>query len=197
MPYSSTSTGQRTFVGNDSLYAAAVCGSAMFAGADAALVRPADTTATVVGGAIGSASSAVFKFSGFFEGDAAHGLLTGMRLIVSGPAGITVPAGIAIRAHLFTADVAATVLSANADKGAFRTMAAAMGASLGHVDFTDFVGGGTGADAFYAFGKPAVSPLHVKAADGADDLYAILVATAVFTPISGAVHALSASRAGL
>jgi hypothetical protein len=178
MPYSSTSTGQRTFVGNDSLYAAAVCGSAMFAGADAALVRPADTTATVVGGAIGSASSAVFKFSGFFEGDAAHGLLTGMRLIVSGPAGITVPAGIAIRAHLFTADVA-------------------MGASLGHVDFTDFVGGGTGADAFYAFGKPAVSPLHVKAADGADDLYAILVATAVFTPISGAVHALSASRAGL
>lgn len=114
-----------------------------------------------------------------------------MRLIVSGPAGITVPSGIAIRAHLFTADVAATVLSANADKGAFRTMAAAMGASLGHVDFTDFVGGGTGADAFYAFGKPAVR-CHVGAALIADDLTAIRQATAVFVDLGGACAAVAA-----
>ena len=50
MPYGNTSTGQRTFVGSDGFYAAAVCGHAAYVAADAGLARPADTTATVIGG---------------------------------------------------------------------------------------------------------------------------------------------------
>lgn len=197
MTYGSTTTGQRTFVGNDGFFSAAVCGHAALTAADAALARPADTTATVIGGAIGAAASAVFKFSNFFEGDAGHGLLTGLRLIVSGADGIAVPAGMKARAYLFNADVAASVLTANADKGTFKTMATAMAAALGHVDFDTFLVGGAGSDAFYGHGAPVVAPLHLKAGEDAADLYAILVATSVFTPIAGAVHTLVASRASL
>lgn len=197
MPYGSTSTGRRTFVGSDGFFAAAVCGHAAYVAADAGLARPADTTATIVGGAIGSVSTAVFKFSHFFEGNAGHSLLTGLKLVVSGADGIAVPAGMAVRAHLFNADVGASALSANADKGVFRTMANAMAASLGHVDFSDFIVGGAGSDAFYSLGAPALAPLHIKAGEDASDLYAILVARAAYTPIAGAVHTLIASRASL
>lgn len=197
MTYGSTSTGQRTFVGNDGFFAAAVCGQALYVAADAALARPADTTATVVGGAIGGSGNAVFKFSNFFEGNAGHALLTGLRLVISGADGIAIPSGMKARAYLFNADVGATVLSANADKGTFKTMANALPALLGHVDFETFLVGGAGSDAFYAHGTPVISPLHVKSGEDADDLYAILVATAVFAPIAGAVHSLIASRASL
>ena len=197
MPYASTSTGQRIFTGRDGLYATAVCGLAARAASDTGLARPADNTATVVGGASGSAASALFKFSNFFEGGGGHALLTGLTLVVAGTEGIAAPAAMSARAYLFNADVAAAALTANADKGTFRMLAALQDRTLGYVDFAAFVGGGAGSDCFVGHGTPVVTPLHLKASDDAADLYAILVATAVFTPVAGAVHTLYASRASL
>jgi hypothetical protein len=173
-----------------------VRGSSLWVEADARLTRPADTTATAVNGAIGSAASALFKFTNFFEAPAAQCLLTGMKLVISGT-GIAVPASIGIRAHLYSADPSATVLSANADKGVHKTMLAMAGAKLGYVDFTDFKVGGAGSNIMECYGSPVLSPLHLRADDAAADLYAILVAAAVYTPVSGSIHALFASRASL
>jgi hypothetical protein len=174
----------------------AVTSSTAWKAADAALARPADATATVIGGAIGSGTSALFKFSNFFEDKGAHALLTGLKLVISG-AGIAAPASMAIRAHLYSADVSGVVLSANADKGTWKSMLAAQGDALGYVDFSTFIVGGAGSDAVVGFGVPVVSPMHLRAADDAKDLFAILVATAVYTPVNAGVHTLFASRAAL
>ena len=174
-----------------------VKGSSIWTPADAALTRPANTTATAVNGAIGSAGSALFKFSNFFEANAAHELLTALRLTISLAAGITAPTGILVRAHLFNADVSATVLSSNADAGTYKEMLAAAPNKLGYVDFISFASGGSGSDAIEGYGTPVLSPLHLKAAAAAADLYAILVAQSAYTPVSASVHTLLAARASL
>lgn len=174
-----------------------VKGSSIWTPADAALTRPANTTATAVNGSIGSASSALFKFTGFFEANAAHELLTALRLTISLSGGITAPSGIAVRAHLFNADVSATVLSSSADAATYKEMVAAAPNKLGYVDFTSFATGGSGSDAIESYGTPVLAPLHLKAAAAAADLYAILVAQSVYTPVSASVHTLLAARASL
>lgn len=167
-----------------------------FVSADATLTRPADTTPTVVSGAIGSSLSALFKWTGFFDDNGGNALLTGMRLVISA-SGIAIPSGISIRAHLYNADVSATALSSNADKATFKTMVANAASKLGYVDFASFTIGGSGSDCIESYGTPILTPLHLKAAATASDLYAILVATAVYTPVSASVHTLAASRASM
>lgn len=196
MPYGTTIASQRTFLGADGLHARAICGHSSWTAADAQLTRPADATATVVGGAIGSSVSALFAFSNFFEGTGAHGLLTGMKLVISA-SGIAVPSSIAIRAHLFNADVSASVLSANADKGTLKLLLSSAGSKLGVVDFASFIAGGSGSDCIESYGTPSPAPMHIKAADNARDLFAILVATSIYTPVSTSIHALFASRSSL
>jgi hypothetical protein len=164
--------------------------------ADATLTRPANTTATVAHGAIGSAASCLFKFTNFFDVVGQHGLLTGMKMVIE-KAAIAVPSGIAIRMHLYQDDETAVILSSNADAATFKTMAAAAAKKIGYVDFTTWNIGGTGSDCIESYGVPVITSLHLKAGAVAKDLYAIGEATAVFTPINAGIQHLYASRIGV
>lgn len=164
---------------------------------DADITRPANTTAYAANYSIGSASNCLMTFSNFFEADGSDQFLTEAALVIQGSATVSVPSGIAIRAYLFNSDQTATVLSSNADQATFKMMLAAMGAGCGYVDFTSFATAGTGSDCMVSYGTPVVTPKHIKAASGSRALYAILVATAAFTPISAAVHRLYLARAGM
>lgn len=169
-----------------------------FIAADATLQRPNDVTPTVVSGAIGSAASAVFKFTNLFGSFGSNSLLTGLTMGIAATS-ITVPASIAIRAYLFNADVSALVLSANADKGVFKTVVAALPAYQGYVDFSTFILGGTGSDCIFSKGNPQNGNyIHMKAAAQAADLYAFLVSTAVYTPsVAASTYSLYASCSNL
>lgn len=164
---------------------------------DADITRPANTTAYAANNSIGTASNCLITYSSFFEAAGDNHLLTDARLVIQGSATISVPSGIAIRAYLFTADPTATVLSSNADQATYKQMYAAAGTELGYVDFLTFTTGGTGSDAMQSYGTPIITPKHIKAAATSRALYAILVATAAFTPISASVHRLYLARAGL
>lgn len=164
---------------------------------DADLTRPANTTAYAANNSIGSSSNCLLTYSNFFEAAGDSHLLTEAALVISGAATVSVPSGISVRAYLFNADPSATVLSSNADQATFKLMLASMASMCGYVDFSTFVTGGTNSDAMVGYGTPIVTPKQVKAAGTSRALYAILVATGAFTPISAAVHRLYLSRAGL
>lgn len=172
-----------------------VTGSSAWAKADANLTRPGDATPYVLHGAIGAAAECRFVWTNFFEANGAHEVLTGLRLVFN-LAAITVPAGAIVRAHLYNADPVAA-LSANADKAVFKTMVANQASKLGFVDFNTFNIGGTGSDCIESYGVPVVSPLHLKAASAARDLYALLECVGAFTPPNAGIILMYASRAGL
>jgi len=173
-----------------------LAGKSAWAAANTAITRPANTTAYAAHNSIGGAANCLFTFSNLFPWAGAAGILTGMKLVINA-SGISVPSGIAVRAHLFNDDVSATALSANADQSTFKTMVANAGAKLGYVDFTSFSIGGSGSDAIESYGTPVVSPLHLQAKAGGRNLYAILEATAAYTPNSASVYSLYAAMAGL
>lgn len=173
------------------------CGEALIA-PDADLTRPANTTAYAANYSIGTASNCLLTYSSFFEAVGDNHLLTNARLIIQGSATVSVPSGIAIRAYLFTSDVTATVLSSNADQATYKQMFAAESSAQGYIDFSTFATGGTGSDAMVSIGVPSGSTLHhLKSGAASRALYAILVATAAFTPISASVHRLVLGRGGI
>ena len=147
--------------------------------ADASLRRPGNTTAYAANQAVGSGQSALFKFTGFFRVFGSSALLTGLRLVASLPGIATTNMG-AIRAHLFNG--APNIASGLVDQGTFNTLFADDALKLGTVDFSTWSIGGAGSDLIESYGTPSVSPLPIIAAQGVRDLYAVLVATGVFTP---------------
>lgn len=173
------------------------CGEALIS-PDSDITRPANTTAYAANNSIGTASNCLLTYSSFFEAAGDNHLLTNARLIIQGSATVSVPSGIAIRAYLFNSDVSATVLSSNADQATFKRMFAAQAYSQGHIDFTTFETGGTGSDCMVSTGTASGGTLHhMKASTTSRALYAILVATAAFTPISASVHRLALGRGGI
>jgi hypothetical protein len=152
--------------------------------ADQSLTRPANTSAYAANNAIGSSSSALFKFTSFFRVRGGSGLLTGLRVIAS-VAGIGTGNMGAIRAHLFNA--IPTAANGLVDQGTFNTLFVDDASKLGTVDFSTWTIGGGGSNLIESYGSPALSPLPLIAAQGAMDLYAILVATAAFAPAAAQV----------
>jgi hypothetical protein len=154
--------------------------------ADSALTRPANTTAYAANQAIGSNTTALFKFSGFLRANGGSALLTGLRLVAS-LSGIAASNMGAIRAHLFNA--APSIANGLVDQGTFNTLLADDLFKLGTVDFSTWNIGGGGSNLIESYGAPALSPLPIIGAQtpapGARDLYVILVATGAFTPASG------------
>ncbi len=151
--------------------------------ADAALTRPANTTAYAAHGGVGSSSSCIFKFTNFFRKNGNTGLLTGLRLMASG-SGIGVSNMGSVRAHLYAASPSSPP---SADQQTFNTLAANEAIKLGFVDFLQWNIGGSGSDMISSYGTPSITPLPIAAASGARDLYLVLEATAAFTPLSAAV----------
>jgi hypothetical protein len=153
--------------------------------ADAALTRPNNTTAYAANGALGSASSAVFRFGAFFRVAGSSGLLTGARLIAS-VTGIATSNMGSITVHLFNASPAAAIAAAAggllADQSTFNTMLADDSAKLGTISFSTWAIGGGTSNLIESYGSPALAPLPIMAARGAQELYAVPVATAAFTP---------------
>jgi hypothetical protein len=153
--------------------------------ADAALVRPANTTAYSAGEAIGSSTTVLIKFTGFFfRARGGSALLTGLRLVAQG-SGIAVTNMGAVSAHLYTAPPASALATATADQTQYNTMYADDTLKLGRVDFATWnIGGGSGSDTIESYGAAAVSPLPLIAGQAAQDLYMVLAATGAFTPLS-------------
>ena len=154
--------------------------------ADSALTRPANTTAYAANQALGSSTTALFKFSGFFRANGGSALLTGLRLVAS-LSGIAASNMGPIRAHLFNA--APSTAAGLVDQGTFNTLLADDLLKLGTADFSAWNLGGGGSNLIESYGAPALSPLPIIGAQtpapGARDLYLILVATGAFTPASG------------
>lgn len=162
--------------------------------ADAALTRPNNTTAYANHNAIGSTTTALFKFSNFFRMKGSSGQLRSARLIANVASVATGNMG-AIRMHLFNASPLAqsglfngagsgTVLI---DQGVFMSLFADEAGKQGWIDFATWSIGGTNSDTIESFGVINTvaleqNPHPVIAAPGAQDLYAILEATGAFTP---------------
>jgi len=159
--------------------------------ADQSLTRPANTTAYAANNAIGSSSSTLFKFSGFFRARGGSALLTGLRVIASVSGIATSNMGV-IRAHLFNASP--TAANGLVDQGAFNTLFVDDVSKLGTADFSTWTIGGGGSNLIESYGAPALSPLPLVAAQGAMDLYAVLVATGAFAPAAAQViHAYASA----
>lgn len=153
---------------------------------DQSLTRPANATAYAAHAALGSASSSLFKFTGFFGKANMGAKLTGMRLVAA-VAGIAITDMGAVRAHLFNAAPAADV----ADAAAFAMKFADVGKSLGYVDFAadKWQTGGAGSDMIENYGVPVVENLPLFAAGNSQDLYVVLEAVSGFTPKASTVIA--------
>jgi hypothetical protein len=171
-----------------------LAGKANWSAADGAITRSANVTPYAAHNSMGSASNCLFTFTNLFPFVGAQALLTGLKLVMGAA---SVPASIVVRAHLFNDDLSASVLAANADQSTFKTLLASEGAKLGYVDFSSFAIGGSGSDCIESYGTPSVSPLHLVAKATSRNLYAILEATASFTPPSASEMRLYASIAGL
>lgn len=154
--------------------------------ADAALTRPANTTAYANHNSIGSSTSCLFKFTSFFRIKGGSGLLTGARLIANLAAIATSNMG-AIRMHLFNAAPSSNGGSGLVDQGTFETLFSDEAAKLGVIDFSTWSIGGTGSDTIESYGTPILTPMPVIAAATAADLYAVLEATGAFTPASAQI----------
>ncbi len=160
--------------------------------ADASLTRPNNTTAYSANQAVGSSTSALFTFSGFFRAPGGSGLLTGLRLVASGSGIATTNMG-AIRAHLFNASP--TVASGLSDQGTFTTLVADDKLKLGVADFTSWTIGGTGSTLIESYGSLAFQPLPIIGAAGSLALFAVLEARGAFTPLAQSVTQIYASAA--
>jgi hypothetical protein len=168
--------------------------SSVWQPASASLTRPANTNAYANNGAIGSSTSVVFKFPGFFRANGGSALLSGLRAIASVASIATTNMG-AITAHLFNASPSAAL--GLGDQGTWTTLLADDASKVGTVSFSTWTIGGTGSNLIESYGTPIIAPLPMIGAQtpapGAADLYAVLVATAVFTPASAQVIQLYAS----
>lgn len=160
--------------------------------ADANLTRPNNATAYAAHQGMGSGASCLFKWSNIFRTKGATGLLSGMRLVGS-VASIAVSNLGNIRAHLFNA--IPTGLPA-ADAAALNFLFADITSKVGYIDFSSWQIGGASSDMIESYGTPAVSPLPIGAASTAQDLYAILEATAAFTPLNNTILAPAVSLLG-
>lgn len=172
-------------------------GGGVWVAADATQTRPANATPTVVHGAVGAAANCLWTFTNFFDAAAQNSLLLAMKMTIN-LAGLAIPSGIAIRAHIYQTDQSAVDLSSNADAATFKTMIASAGVKFGYVDFSIWNIGGTGSDCIESYGVPVFSNsvVPIKAGAAARNLYAIEEATAVFTPINAGIMNLYGFRAG-
>ena len=169
-------------------------GSVVWAAADATLTRPNNATAYAAHVGMGSGASCIFKFSNFFRINGGTGLLTGLRLEAS-VASIALTNMGAVRAHLFNVTPASAPVS---DQAEFDTLVANSASKLGFVDFATWNIGGASSDVVTSYGSVSAltgAPLQLKAAVAARDLYLVLEATGVFTPIASAIINAFASAA--
>jgi hypothetical protein len=182
-------------ISNDTGNAIPVRGQASRALADAPFIRPANGNAAAINTVLGSADGAVLKFSDFFPVAGGHVLLTGARLTIA-KAGEAFSTNLNIRAYLFSADPAGSLVT-NADGGVFKLLRSFNAARLGHLDFMTWSTGGAGSDLVEAYAEVHSGPTHLVAGAASRDLYAILVAMAAFSKVSGATIELEARWAGL
>jgi hypothetical protein len=155
----------------------------VWAAADAALTRPNNATAYAAHQGIGSGSSCIFKWSDCFRTNGGTGLLTGLRLEAS-VASIAAANMGAITARLFNTSPSSPP---SADQQTFNTLVANSPIELGAVDFATWSIGGAGSDVIRSYGVSRISPMQLKAAAAAKDLYMVLEATAAFTPAANAI----------
>ena len=170
--------------------------SAVMQPALAALQRPNDGTAYAPGQAIGSATAAVFQFSGLFLRPGSSGIVTELRL-VSTAAGI-VPANMGqVLAHLYVAPPAAAVATGLVDQAPFPTLFADDVYKLGIMVFSNYyqgsTSGGTPSDMIESEAAPLSSQRHVISAAPDASLYAVLMANAQWTPLANQITQLYVS----
>lgn len=155
-----------------------VLGTSKQQGADARITRPNNATPYTANMMIGNATTSQLFYTNFFPGNGATGLLVNARLTLN-LAAITLPAGLAVRAHIFN-DVPPAALGA--DQVAFQSLQANDDVKLGTVDFSSFQLGGTGSDLIESYGSfPTGAVLPIVAAANKRSLVVYLMALGGFT----------------
>ena len=143
------------------------------------VTRPANTTAYAAGDAVGTATSSVLTLSNAARQNSGGGRVLAVRLFKSG----TTVTNATFTIHFFN-----TAPTDVADNAALDILYAQQSRYIGNLALSTMVVGGSGGGYAYLNANP---PLWYSTASGSKALYAVIVATAAYTPASAETFTLS------